>query len=182
MLKPFYKNNKMVEPKVDNTKLVKREPMIDYAMFNNMNIASMGIHTSNMQSDVWNTIHELNMEKARKTAEMQENIRRSAKNSDEIVGLLETQIKQKDEDLANQRQLIAMLNEKLIGINRSLSDLFILEENNQDILNEANELSAKMLSEYKINGKMDLKSVFVDKGIDFGFIVLQIIISAIMKK
>jgi hypothetical protein len=115
-------------------------------------------------------------ERERRENENEQNLRISAQNSKEIVDKLQVQINQKDEDLQNQRELIQMLKQQLIGINRTLSDLFIIEEGNQEIQEEANELARLIYASLIQNKKVDLKSVLVDKGTDVLLAAIPIIL------
>lgn len=69
-----------------------------------------------------------------------------------------------------------MLKQQLIGINRTLSDLFIIEEGNQEIQEEANELARQIYESLILNKKVDLKSVLVDKGPDVLLAAIPIIL------
>jgi hypothetical protein len=115
-------------------------------------------------------------ERERRENENEQNLRISAQNSKEIVDKLQVQINQKDEDLQNQRELIQMLKQQLIGINRTLSDLFINEEGNQEIQEEANELARQIYASLIQNRKVDLKSVLADKGPDVLLAAIPIIL------
>ena len=108
--------------------------------------------------------------------ENQDNIRISAENSKEIVEKLQTQINQKDEDLQNQRELIHMLKQQLDGISRTLSDLFILEENSQELQDEANILAREIYSLIIQGKKIDWKSMVLDKGVDLIIAAIPIIL------
>lgn len=87
-------------------------------------------------------------------------------NSKDIIEKLEKQITQKDEDIQIQREMINLLRQQLTGIQRTLSDIFILEESNNELQSQANE-TAKEICALIIQGKkIDWKSVALDKGID----------------
>lgn len=97
-------------------------------------------------------------------------------NIKKLVENTEIQIKQKDEDLENQRELIRMLKSQLTGINRAINDLFILEENNQEIQQEANNLAKEIHIQMIQNKKIDWKAIAIDKGIDITLAAIPIIL------
>lgn len=97
-------------------------------------------------------------------------------NIKKLVENTEIQIKQKDEDLENQRELIRMLKSQLTGINRAINDLFILEENNQEVQQEANNLAKEIHIQMIQNKKIDWKAIAIDKGIDITLAAIPIIL------
>lgn len=115
-------------------------------------------------------------ERKRMEAENEKNLRISADNSNEILNKLQTQINQKDEDLNNQRELIHMLKQQLIGISRTLSDLFIIEEGNQELHEEANKLAREIYASMIQNKKVDWKAVLMEKGPDVLLTAIPIIL------
>ena len=104
------------------------------------------------------------------------NLKITAENSFEIIDRQQVQINQKNEDLQNQRELIHMLKQQLNGISRTLSDLFIIEEKNQEILEEANVLARDIYSTMIQNKKIDWKSLLIDKGPDVLLTAIPIIL------
>lgn len=108
--------------------------------------------------------------------ENRQNLSDLNRNSVEIIDKLEKQISQKDEDLQNQREMINLLRNQLVGIQRTLSDMFILEESNTDLIMQATD-TAKEISALIIQGKkIDWKLIALDKGIDVLLAAIPIIL------
>ena len=104
------------------------------------------------------------------------NLRATAERLDAVNEKLEEQIKQKNEDLQNQRKLIHMLEDQLHGISRTLSDLFILEEGNKELQEEAKELAKEIYASMIQNKKVDWKTIATDKGIDLTIASIPILL------
>lgn len=151
---------------------------------NNMNIPFGDVPVTRLIPDIQTgpdplflqNIENSRRERERRESENEHNLRIAAQNSYEIVEKLQTQINQKDEDLQNQREHIHMLKQQLNGISRTLSDLFIIEENNQEIQEEANILAREIYSSVLQNKKIDWKSLLVDKGPDVLLMSIPIIL------
>lgn len=114
--------------------------------------------------------------KEEREEENRANLKSTSENLEKVNEKLEVQIQQKDEDLQMQREMIHMLKQQLIGINRTLSDLFIIEENNQELQEEANELAREIYAGMIQKKKIDWKSIIIDKGSDVVFAAIPIIL------
>ena len=121
-------------------------------------------------------INEQQRFKEKREEENRANLRATAESLERVNEKLEEQIQQKDEDLQNQRELIQLLKHQLTGISRTLSDLFILEENSQELQKEANILAKEIYSLMIQGKKIDWKSIALDKGIDIIIAAIPIIL------
>lgn len=123
-----------------------------------------------------NIVAEQRRLKEEREEENRANLKATAESLERVNEKLEEQIQQKDEDLQNQREMIKMLKQQLLGINRTLSDLFIIYENDQDKQEEIRALAQDIYSHMVIGKKVDWKAIAIDKGIDMALASVPIIL------
>lgn len=161
-----------------NAAMTKSEN-IDVSNFHNINTDKLLSQLRSIEHDQENTmklIDEQRRLKDKREEENRANLRATAESLERVNEKLEEQIQQKDKDLQNQRELIQLLKQQLTGISRTLSDLFILEENSQELQEEANILAKEIYSLMIQGKKIDWKSIALDKGIDLIIAAIPIIL------
>lgn len=151
-------------------------PKIDPSAYGKNLMEDLVKNVNRESEETFKIIEEEKERREKREEENRENLRKAAENTEITNQKLEKQIQQKDEDLQNQRELIQMLRNQLMGISRTLSDMFILEENIQEKHEEANILAREIYASLIQKSKIDWKALAVDKGIDVVIAAIPIVL------